>query len=144
MRHVLIATHGRIASGFKSALKLFLNSADDIATIDAYVGDASENYEDDLHEFFKEIREGDEAYIFTDIKAGSVNQRVMAALSEREYPVTLVTNVNLPLLVGLLIGEGVKTPEEIQAMIQETKAEVVSLKELMDKQTDQSDNDFWG
>ena len=144
MRHVLIATHGRIASGFKSALKLFLNSADDIATIDAYVGDASENYEGSLHEFLNGIREGDEAYIFTDIKAGSVNQRVMSALADCRYPVTLVTNVNLPLLVGLLIEEGVKTPEEIQAMIKETQPEIISLKELMDNQTDQSDNDFWG
>lgn len=144
MRHVLIATHGRIASGFKSALKLFLNSADDIVTIDAYVGDTSENYEGSLHEFLKGIKEGDDAYIFTDIKAGSVNQRVMAVLHDSKYPVTLVTNVNLPLLVGLLVEEGVKTPEEIQSMIQEVQPEVLSMEKLMDNHTDESENDFWG
>ena len=139
MRHILIATHGRIASGLKSALKLFLNKADDITVIDAYVGEADENYERDLELFLGEMQEGDEAYIFTDIKAGSVNQKVMAVLDGFDKRTVLVTNINLPLLVGLLV----ETLEEIKAMIEMAQPEVISLEELKKNHVFTTEKDFF-
>ena len=143
MRHILIATHGRIASGLKSALKLFLNKADDITVIDAYVGEADENYERDLELFLGEMQEGDEAYIFTDIKAGSVNQKVMAVLDGFDKRTVLVTNINLPLLVGLLAEDDVKTLEEIKAMIEMAQPEVISLEELKKNHVFTTEKDFF-
>lgn len=143
MRHVLIATHGRIASGFKSALKLFLNGADDIVTIDAYTGKADENYEAELLDFLQQIEVTDEAYIFTDIKAGSVNQKVVAFLNGCGRKVILVTNVNLPILVGLLIEEGVKTPAEIKAMVQGIEPEVISLSALFKTKKIETEDEFF-
>ena len=132
MRHILIATHGRIASGLKSALKLFLNKAE-----------ADENYERDLELFLGEMQEGDEAYIFTDIKAGSVNQKVMAVLDGFDKRTVLVTNINLPLLVGLLVEDDVKTPEEIKAMIEMAQPEVISLEELKKNHVFTTEKDFF-
>lgn len=143
MRHVLIATHGKIASGFRSALKLFLNEAGDIAVINAYVGDAGENYEAELEHFLEGVQETDEAYIFTDIKAGSVNQKVIAAVNGSGKPVTLVTNINLPLLVGLLVEKEVKTPEEIEKIIQENQPEVITLEALLKNYAPDIENNFF-
>ena len=144
MRHILIATHGRIASGLKSALKLFLNKADDITVIDAYVGEADENYERDLELFLGEMQEGDEAYIFTDIKAGKKFwKKVMAVLDGFDKRTVLVTNINLPLLVGLLVEDDVKTLEEIKAMIEMAQPEVISLEELKKNHVFTTEKDFF-
>ena len=75
MRQILIATHGKMASGIRYTLELVVGKMDEITTIDAYV-----NPEDDVEKMLEEyfsVHEGARIIAFTDLRGGSVNQKLM-------------------------------------------------------------------
>ena len=76
MKKILIATHGNLASGAKSTLEFLVGNIVDITCIDAYV-DPDENLIDILENYFSKIDADDEVIVFTDIKGGSVNQKII-------------------------------------------------------------------
>lgn len=126
MRQILIATHGKMASGIRYTLELVVGKMDEITTIDAYV-----NPEDDVEKMLEEyfsVHEGARIIAFTDLRGGSVNQKLMKYAARPG--VTLITGINLPVLLQVaLAGEGA-TDEDIDGFVQAAREElqVISVK----------------
>lgn len=126
MRQILIATHGKMASGIRYTLELVVGKMDEITTIDAYV-----NPEDDVEKMLEEyfsVHEGARIIAFTDLRGGSVNQKLMKYAARPG--VTLITGMNLPVLLQVaLAGEGA-TDEDIDGFVQAAREElqVISVK----------------
>lgn len=81
MRQILIATHGKMASGIRYTLELVVGKMDVITTIDAYV-----NPEDDVEKMLEEyfsVHEEERIIAFTDLRGGSVNQKLMQYAARR-------------------------------------------------------------
>ena len=72
MRHILIATHGLLASGARSTMQFLIGNVDNVDYITAYV-DGQKPINEQIEEYFAKIPQGDEVVIFTDIKGGSVH-----------------------------------------------------------------------
>lgn len=106
-RKVLIAAHGHLASGYKSALDLLAGAPAEVEVIDAYVGDPGEDYRALVAEFSSSIAPDEQAVIFTDLFGGSVNQLVVSVLqsidSDLRSRIFLVTGTNLMALVGVVL-----------------------------------------
>lgn len=96
MKRYLIATHGEMASGMQSTLKLLAGQRDDIQVIDAYV-EKNESISQKLEELF--VDSEDTWIVFTDILSGSVNREVIPFINEKVH---VITGFNLPLLLELL------------------------------------------
>lgn len=122
-KQIIIATHGELASGFKSALKIIVGEFKELNIINCYTTpdfDLDTTIEGIMknHPFEKE-----DLVICTDMMGGSVNNGFIKYLEE--YPFHLVTNINLAFLVDLLL-----TPGGIDEKILSSKVndELVSVK----------------
>lgn len=125
MKQILIATHGKMASGIRYTLELVVGKMAEITTMDAYV-----NPEDDVEKMLQDYfskHEGDRIYAFTDMKGGSVNQKLMLYADRPE--VTLITGLNLPILLQVALAGEELTDQEIDSFVEAARQElqVISL-----------------
>lgn len=121
MRKVLIATHGKMASGVKYTAELILGEMAEITTIDAYV-DPEADVEKQMEAFFAAAPAGEQVFVFTDLQGGSVNQKL---LKYTENPdVMLITGFNLALPVQMLMTEERVGREEVLEMLEEARQEM--------------------
>ena len=74
MKQILIATHGKMASGIRYTAELIVGKMAEITTIDAYVT-PEDNVEKKFEEYFAQ-HENDRIFVFTDLMGGSVNQKL--------------------------------------------------------------------
>ena len=98
MKQILIATHGKMASGIRYTAELIVGKMAEITTIDAYVT-PEDNVEKKFEEYFAQ-HENDRIFVFTDLMGGSVNQKLLG-YSQKEN-VTLITGTNLPVLMQVV------------------------------------------
>ena len=120
MKQILIATHGKMASGIRYTAELIIGQMAEIETIDAYVT-PEDNVEEKFKEYFQK-HEQDRVIVFTDLMGGSVNQKLME-YSKREN-VTLITGTNLPVLMQVMMANDDVKDEEIQEYIDEARDEL--------------------
>ena len=108
----------------------------DITCIDAYV-DPDENLIDILENYFSKIDADDEVLVFTDIKGGSVNQKIIQYIMKPN--IFLITGFNLPILLELAIMDKKITVENLEEMIDICKNQLELIKIDMKRE---SDDDF--
>lgn len=117
---ILIATHGKMASGMKYTAELIVGQMAEITTIDAYV-----NPEDDIEKEFENYflaHEKDRVVVFTDLMGGSVNQKLMKY--RKPNKVTLITGSNLPALITTMMASEDVTDSELLEYIEESRGEL--------------------
>ena len=120
MKQILIATHGKMASGIRYTAELIVGQLAEITTIDAYVT-PEDNVEEQFKEFFEKHKE-DRIIVFTDLMGGSVNQKLMEYAKQDN--VTLVTGTNLPVLMQVMLADDDVSEEEIETYIEEARGEL--------------------
>ena len=120
MKQILIATHGKMASGIRYTAELIVGQMAEIETIDAYVT-PDDNVEEKFKEYFQK-HEHDRVIVFTDLMGGSVNQKLME-YSKKEN-VTLITGTNLPVLMQVMLADDDVTDDEIQEYIDDARNEL--------------------
>lgn len=120
MKQILIATHGKMASGIRYTAELIVGKMAEIATIDAYVT-PEDNVEKKFEEYFAQ-HENDRIFVFTDLMGGSVNQKLLG-YSQKEN-VTLITGTNLPVLMQVLMADDDVTEDEIREFIDDAREEL--------------------
>ncbi len=120
MKQILIATHGKMASGIRYTAELIVGKMPGITTIDAYV-DPEDNIVEKFNDFFRE-HEGERIIVFTDMMGGSVNQKLME--HAKSDNVTLVTGTNLPVLLQVMLAGDDVTDDEIEGYIEESRNEL--------------------
>lgn len=110
MKQILIATHGKLASGLRHTAEMIAGPSTEITTIDAYV-DPADDLEAQLSAYFAAHAQ-DRIFVLTDLMEGSVNQR-MLAYAEKEN-VTLITGTNLAVLVQIMLADETVSDQEVQ------------------------------
>lgn len=127
-RKLLIASHGRLASGLQSSLELLTGRGQELTVIDAYVDDS--DYTEQLEDFIRQVKDDEQALIFTDLLGGSVNQKVLTKIMEsKKETIFLISNVNLALVLSLMYlkPEEALSNADIQLLISETQVQLVEL-----------------
>lgn len=110
MRQLVIATHGKFASGLKHAYELITGDQSVIA-LDTYL-DESFDLQASVSQLLDSLSDH-EVIVLTDVFGGSVNNEFMQYIQQPNL--YLVTGVNLPLLIeiGSQISNTSKSIEEI-------------------------------
>lgn len=116
-KKVVIATHGELADGFVSALKIIVGELPQVTTVCGYT---SPDF--DLHATIQKIlSEHDfntnDLVVCTDMMGGSVNNGFVQYLGQ--YPFHLITNTHLAFLVDLLLTPGGVTKEMLSEKVKE-------------------------
>lgn len=101
-KKIAIVTHGHLAKGYESALSILVGKQEgiELTAISAYV-DEYKDWQKELDILFNECTANQINIIFTDIYGGSVNQNVF--LQYNEKPVTIVSGINLPIVMEVLL-----------------------------------------
>jgi mannose/fructose-specific phosphotransferase system component IIA len=114
MKKLLIATHGKLADGYRSSLSILTGMQDSVEYIDAYVDES--DYTPKLQAFIDSVGPDDTGVIFTDIYGGSVFQKVALMLEGRQN-IFHVTGINLGLVIELLLTDEAITPTYLEEVI---------------------------
>lgn len=114
MKKLLIATHGKLADGYRSSLSILTGMQDSVEYIDAYVDES--DYTPKLQAFIDSVGPDDTGVIFTDIYGGSVFQKVALMLEGRQN-IFHVTGINLGLVIELLLTDVAITPTYLEEVI---------------------------
>lgn len=104
-----------MAQGVKGTLELFTGSDSDITYMCAYV-EGIEAIDDQINHFFNNLKDEDQAVIFTDMFGGSVHQKMTLAAEGKEN-VFIVAGFNLPVMIEIIYGADVYTDELIESFI---------------------------
>ncbi|KAA9241135.1 MULTISPECIES: PTS sugar transporter subunit IIA [Aerococcus] len=136
-KKILIASHGHLASGFKSSIKILTGLEDQVQVIDAYVTD--EDYSSQIDQFLADIEAEDQGIIFTDIFGGSVNQRIVSKClhSDKAKQVYVISNANLGVILSVLLSPEDLSEASLQSEIEESAVKLVQL------EAEESDDDFF-
>lgn len=98
-REIIIASHNHMASGLESTLEFIAGKQNNVKVLDAYVDGSP--IEDKVKELFADIDPKTEVVVFTDMLAGSVNQKFFP-YRNREHT-HIITGMNLPVVLGFAL-----------------------------------------
>lgn len=119
MTDILIASHGHFASGLKSSIDILTGMAKKIQVIDAYVDKS--DYTKQITDFIQNAKRP--AVIFTDLKGGSVNQKVVLKAAQ-EKDIFIVTQTNLAVVLAVFLDNEKLTKEHLQDLINQSQVEL--------------------
>ena len=111
---LFLATHGHMASGMMSTLKLLFGACPNLEVFDAYVDEAS--VQEKLEQFFDRTNPEEDVLLLSDIYGSSVNQAMYQWLSRPHT--RLVTGINLAFLVEVSLRDEI-SDEDLEQLIQE-------------------------
>lgn len=114
MRKVLLASHGCVASGVRSAIEILLGDAAAITAVDCYLDDG--DFVPAIRGWIDAISAGDEGVIFTDLVGGSVCNKVME-LRPEERGIVHVAGFNLITVIECLICDVPLTPKRVDEIV---------------------------
>lgn len=137
MTDILIASHGHFASGLKSSIDILTGMAKKIQVIDAYVDKS--DYTKQIRDFIKNAKRP--AVIFTDLKGGSVNQKVVLKAAQ-EKDIFIVTQTNLAVVLAVFLDNEKLTKEHLQDLINQSQVELFQLNDGDESST--QEDEFFG
>lgn len=135
MRHIVLATHHRMASGVADTLA-FVAGVPNIHVLDAYV-DESEDLEAKIACLMSGFAVDDEVVVFTDMLGGSVTQRFAPYIGENVH---LICGMNLPLVLEIALGHpDPLDAKEINCVIGLAREGLLYVNEYLDSTLDEDE-----
>ena len=122
MTDILIASHGHFASGLNSSIEILMGMSKNIKVIDAYVDKS--DYMKQIDDFITKSKRP--AVIFTDLKGGSVNQKVVLRVA-KEKDIFVVTQTNLAVVLAVLLDTEKLTKKHLQDLIKQSQVELFQI-----------------
>ena len=98
-RNIIIASHNHMASGLDSTLDFIAGKQDNVQVLDAYVDDSP--IEKKVEKLFANIEDDTETIVFTDMLAGSVNQKFFPYRNRKHTHI--ITGMNLPVVLSFAL-----------------------------------------
>ncbi|MDK9582146.1 hypothetical protein QQA44_04795 [Sneathia vaginalis] len=135
----MVASHHKLANGFKDTLEYILPNTVEIIDISAYLENVSVDKQIDevLSNFTKE----EQIFVFTDIPGGSVNQAFIRRLND--YNIELISGTNLSILISIAtqLGEKNIDKDTIREEIINAASEIVYVNDKLASQSLDEDDE---
>lgn len=115
MRHVILASHGNLARGMADTIGMIVGEVKNLSTF-VLERDDKDPISNQVRRELDSFDPADEVIICTDMVGSSVNNDMVGLLGD--YPqVTLISGMNLPLVITLVMDEGPSSDEELATVI---------------------------
>ncbi len=141
MRKFLIASHGRVASGVKSLVKILVRDDSAITAVDCYLDESDPTVA--IRSWIDGVGPEDEAVIFTDLLGGSVCNSVTMMRPE-ERGIIHVTGINVACVLECLLCADPLTAQSVDEIIAAASKQMVRV--AVNEETAQDgeqDDDFF-
>lgn len=129
MRKHFIASHGKLASGFKNSIDILLGQSNNVTVFDAYLDET--NFENVIKSYLDNQNKEDQIILMSDLYGGSVNQ--VMSIYAKEENIVLIAGVNLALVLELVAsGDHHLTLNQIDELIVNVRTSIcrVELEDL--------------
>lgn len=119
-RRIILATHGHLGEGVKEACELVMGKQEDIRVLSIVTGVGA----DEIYGFFcNEIRDcgkGQDGLplVLVDILGGSAYGQAIRTL--KDYDISVITGLNLPMLIEVMMTRGDLSYKELSSLAYET------------------------
>lgn len=133
-RKIVIATHGTLAEGFKSALQI-IAGAENVEAFNCYTS-PDFNLQETIQKIMDSKGSEEELFAFTDLFGGSVNNGFVAAL--KTYDFHLITNTSLGLLIDFILMD--PDVETLKKKFDEKEFNAVYCNDFISNMTDIEDD----
>lgn len=137
MNSFLIITHSTLAEGFYNSTKFLSGLTTNVKFIDAYVDES--DWTKEAVEIISSQDKDKELIVLTDIYGGSVNQKMTLMLAK--YHFILITGVNLPLVLSLVLETQPLTKEKCKNLVEEARKQLQII-EPIKSDSNETDSDF--
>lgn len=139
MNKILLASHGYLAQGMKSSLEILMGTNDRIECLCAYVDDDSRDVAALIDAWMEARDPADSWFVVTDIFGGSVNNEFIQRQATGSF--TLITGMNLPLLVEMVTQLGSLDADKAKAAVEGSRS-FIQLCEAADMLSDVEEEEF--
>jgi mannose/fructose-specific phosphotransferase system component IIA len=137
MKHVIIATHGKLASGYQDSIEMICGKKDQISYMCFYAENT--DYDDEIKKYTESLSADDEVLICTDMFSGSVSQKFLPFLEKPN--IFMVTGINLPFVLEMVMYKGRLSREIIDSFVKGGVSELYYVD--IDKIKEDSDGGFF-
>ena len=138
MKRILIITHSAMAKGIKDTVE-FLAGEQNIDCACCFT--EISNPDQYIDEYIATVGVDDKLIVFTDIKGGSVNQKMALRLKDDNF--YLITGINLPLVLELSVAsEEAINKDYINRVIDNARNEIVLMNDAL-KNNENIEDDFF-
>lgn len=110
---IIIAGHGKFASGLRSSIELIAGKQEKLETVDFVEGDSVEDLEKKLKKAIDVLNSEEGIIFFTDILGGSPF-KISVLLSNGIKNSEVIAGSNLPALINILFDRNVLSVDEIK------------------------------
>ncbi len=116
MVDILVATHGDLSKSLVDTMEMLHGKEKNIKTIGLKLGESIENFKEDFEQMVKESMKHGEIIVLVDIIGGSPYNIACSFLPK--YKFQLVSGVNLPMLLSLIVMRNqISNVEKLAKMI---------------------------
>jgi len=122
---LVLVTHGRLASEFRSALEHVMGPQSQIETVTIGPDDDIEQRRDDIVASVAAVNTGDGVVILTDMFGGTPSNLAISVMTSPDIEV--VAGINLPMLVKLATVRGEIPMNEAVAQAQEAGRKYINI-----------------
>ena len=126
MLPVIIVTHGDLASSLIKTSRMIVGKQEDLFAVELKEGDSVKELGKRVTEFLDVNKE---SIILTDLFGASPTNASTALL--KKYPVEIVTGVNLPMLLDLLLDRNGSCKDAAKRIKERGKESIVNIREKL-------------
>lgn len=123
---VIVVTHSWMSEGINQTVKYIMGEQENLYCISAYT-DETMDFMDDVRKIIFQ-NNNQNCFILTDIFGGSVNTKLASFLSEFDH-IHLITGVNLPMVIQLLLTNYDEAEDIVGKTIFEAKKGIIYMNE---------------
>lgn len=113
MRHILIATHGAMATGMQKSIEMICGEKENVTYMNFYTEDM--DYDRCIRDYMDARGDDNEILICTDVFYGSVSQKFLPYLTHTNTH--MIAGVNLPVILEVLFCDEPLTKDVINGFI---------------------------
>ncbi len=117
---IVIASHGGLARALLSSAEMIVGAQDNVATVCLEAQDSPESFQAALSATIEQADRGTGVVALIDLFGGTPGNAAALCLGEREIPI--VSGVNLPMLLEVLLSRTALSPEALAALALESGA----------------------
>lgn len=140
MRHVILASHGNLARGMVDTIGMIVGEVGNLSTF-VLERDDMDPISNQVRRELDSFDSSDEVIICTDMVGSSVNNDMVGLLGD--YPnVTLISGMNLPLVITLALDEGPSTEEELDEIIAQAAEGIKNCSKVLRMQEEDEEDDL--
>ncbi len=129
MINILIVTHGRMAEGMCSSIKMLIGEAKNVDFVNFHEDMGQDELKEELDKKIVDVSKGNQYLIMCDIKGGTPFN-VASRYSFKNANVAVFYGINLPILIEAIISREEKNLEQFVKYLQDICGTTIGLSEI--------------